>query len=293
MVEKRTNAPLISGLIAVFLAITKLIAGLMSGSMSVLSSAIDSMMDSLVSAINFFAIKKASDDPNSKFNYGFGKIEALMALGEGIFIILIGNFIFYSSIQKLITPEVDINFGIAFWVMVFSFVMTGGLIIYLNSMAKKTNSLIIKADALHYKSDFFTNFGIIIALLVIKFTGFVMIDAIIGILISIYIIYSAIKLAKEGVYVLLDGALDDEIVRDIISYIDNHEEVRSFHFLRTRKSGDTCFFSTHLVFNPNITLYNAHSVGDDIESYVSQKYSGYNWVIDLHFDPTDDSKESK
>lgn len=285
----KQKAPVIAGGVSVFLACMKLVVGIFSGSMAVLSSAVDSMMDFLVSALNFFAIKKSNENPNSKFNYGFGKIEALMALMEGIFIILIGIFIFAGSIKKLIYPESGVGIGTAIYVMLFSSMITFCLVFYLNLVCKKTKSLIVKADALHYKTDLFTNLGIIISLVIIKVTGFVMLDAIIGILISVYIVYSAISLAKDGVYVLLDGALDDEIVKDIVAFIDAHKEVTSHHCIKTRKSGDTCFFGAHLVFDNEITLLKAHSIGDEVEFYIQDKYSKYKWVIDLHFDPEDDS----
>lgn len=291
-ISTKSNAPKIAGITAFSLGIVKLIAGILSGSMAVLSSAIDSMMDCLVSLFNYFAIKKADEKATQKFNYGFGKIEALMATAEGVLIILIGVFIFYNSIQKISANNHEIDFGVAFWVMIFSVVVTAILIAFLNAQLAKTNSLIIKADILHYKSDFYTNLGIIATLLIVKLTGFLIIDCIVGILISIYIIISALKLIKEGVYVLLDGSLESEIVQTITDFITKCPEIRGFHELRTRKSGEVCFFSLHLVFNSEISLQKAHNIGDEIENFIRENFTNFSWVIDLHFDPADDSKKN-
>lgn len=285
----KTKAPMIAGATAISLAIIKLIVGILSGSMSVLSSAIDSMLDFVVSELNYFALKKSEKNPNETFNYGYGKIEPLMALFEGVFIVLTGCFIFYTSAQKIFSSEHSIDTNASLYVMLFSLVATSLLIYYLSIVSKKTNSIVIKADSLHYKVDFFTNVGIIVALILIKITNLMIIDAIIGVVVSIYIVLSAIKLIKEGIYILLDGSLEPEIVDDITKFIKNRKEITSFHYLRTRKSAETCFLSAHLVFNDKITLINAHDIGDEIERYIAQKYSKYKWVIDLHFDPKDDS----
>ena len=288
--QSKLNAPKIAGITAFCLGGVKLAAGLISGSVAVISSAIDSIMDCMISFFNFLAIKKSDSEATKQFNYGFGKLEALMASCDGLFIAGIGCFIFFSSIKKIASNDHSIDFGIAFWVMLFSTIVTFFLVLFLPKQFKLANSLVIKADILHYKTDLFTNIGIIITLILIKITNLVIIDCIVGILISIYIIFSAIKLIKDGIYVLLDGALDNEIVNDIKNKIAKTPEISDFHNFRTRKSGDTCFFSAHLVFNSDISLKKAHDIGDEIENFLKEKYNFYTWQIDLHFDPTDDSK---
>ncbi|ASM36973.1 MAG: cation diffusion facilitator family transporter [Campylobacter sputorum] len=283
------TAPIVAGTTAVLLAIIKLIAGLMSGSISVLSSAIDSMLDCIVSGFNYFALRKSQQGPNDKFNFGYGKLEALVALLEGAFIIGIGIFICIQSIQKFYAKNHDFNIDVGLYVMILSFVITGILILYLNFVSKKSGNLIIKTDALHYQTDFLTNLAIIITLIIIKFTGLTIIDAIFGIIVSIYIVFSAIKIIKEGIYTLLDGAIDENIVDDITKFIISRDDVTDFHDLRTRKSAKTCFFYIHMVFHPGISLSKAHAIGDEVEHYIQTKYDSYSWIINLHFDPIDDS----
>lgn len=282
-------APIVAGTTAVLLAIIKLIAGLMSGSISVLSSAIDSMLDCLISGFNYFALRKSKQGPDDKFNFGYGKLEALVALLEGAFIIGIGIFICIQSIQKFYAKNHDFNIDVGLYVMILSFVITGILILYLNFVSKKSGNLIIKTDALHYQTDFLTNLAIIITLIIIKFTGLTIIDAIFGIIVSIYIVFSAIKIIKEGIYTLLDGAIDENIVDDITKFIISRDDVTDFHDLRTRKSAKTCFFYIHMVFHPGISLSKAHAIGDEVEHYIQTKYDSYSWIINLHFDPIDDS----
>ncbi|MDL2347072.1 cation diffusion facilitator family transporter [Campylobacter hyointestinalis] len=282
------SAPVVAGAVAIILAIVKFIVGITSGSLAVLSSAIDSMLDCLVSVLNYFALKKSNANPNDKFNFGYGKVEALVALFEGAFIVGIAVFICYSSVQKLLNGAKSVETTSAMLVMVISMVLTGLLVLYLRRVYKKTGNLIIKADALHYKTDLLTNLAIFIALFVIWITGYDAVDAIFGIVVSIYIAFSAFGLVKEGVYILLDGALPSDVVRTIIDILNSKEDVKSYHYLKTRKSGEKSFFSVHLVFDPNISLSKAHKVADDIESDIKSKFSTQKWVFDTHFDIEDD-----
>lgn len=282
------SAPVVAGAVAIILAIVKFVVGITSGSLAVLSSAIDSMLDCLVSVLNYFALKKSNANPNDKFNFGYGKVEALVALFEGAFIVGIAVFICYSSVQKLLNGAKSVETTSVMLVMAISMVLTGLLVLYLRRVYKKTGNLIIKADALHYKTDLLTNLAIFIALFVIWITGYDVVDAIFGIVVSIYIAFSAFGLVKEGVYILLDGALPSDVVRTIIDILNSKEDVKSYHYLKTRKSGEKSFFSVHLVFDPNISLSKAHKVADDIESDIKSKFSTQKWVFDTHFDIEDD-----
>ena len=281
--------PFIAGLTASVLAVIKLVFGLSSGSMAVVSSALDSLGDCLVSAINFFALKKASAQPNEKFNFGYGKIEALTTLFEGFFIMAAGLFVAYGGVMKILNPE-PIDFGIGAVVMVISLVMTTALVIYLRHAAAKYDSMIIYADATHYQVDLLTNAATLAALIVVHFSGLVIIDALFGIGVSAYIVLQAMPLIKESVYMLLDGSLPTEVTDEIKELIAKKELILSTHLIRTRKSGNICYFGVHLVFDPNITLAKAHECEAELEKEIKERFSQNKWIFEIHFDITDDEE---
>jgi cation diffusion facilitator family transporter len=175
-------------------------------------------------------------------------------------------------------------------VMIISVIMTGALVMFLNYVAKKTNSMVIKAYALHYKTDLYSNGAVILALVVIQFTNFHMIDAILGILIAIYIIYSAYELIQEGTLVLMDVAMEEELVNQVKEIIETNHDVVSYHQLHTRSAGQDLFVSVHLVFNISISLFDAHRICDKIEDDIADIDSKYQWHIIIHPDPYDDSE---
>ncbi|NLC27389.1 MAG: cation transporter, partial [Campylobacteraceae bacterium] len=247
------------------------------------------VLDLMISAFNYFAIHKSEAPPDETFNYGRGKIEALAAVVEGTIIVISGIYIFYSAIRKAYLGTPTSHISTAVWVMAISLVITLALVLFLQFVAKKTNSLVIKSDALHYKTDVLSNGAILVSLGVIYFTQWEIVDSIIGILIAIYIIYSAFGLIKEGFYILLDAALDEDIVEKIISIINEEALVTSYHNLKTRRSAHTNYVEVHLVFNVSISLLDAHFATEKIENRIRNIALDELWDINIHLDPYDDS----
>ncbi len=283
------KATVISSSVAVTLVVIKLIVGIISGSVAVLASAIDSGLDLAVSLFNLFAVTNAEKPADEKFNYGRGKIEAIAAVIEGVIITASGIYIFYEAIQKMISAEPVTHLDISIGVMLISILLTGALVMFLNHVANVTQSMVIKSDALHYKTDLLSNAAILVSLAVIYFTEFYLIDAILGILIAIYIVYSAFELIQEGVLVLLDVSLEDEIVQKIKNVIESEPGVTDYHWLKTRKAGNDYFVDVHLVFTPDISLLDAHRIGDNVEAKIKAINPKADWLINIHLDPYDDS----
>lgn len=285
------RAALVASLCAVSLACVKFAVGLLSGSVAVLSSALDSLMDFVISVLNFFALKKSSQKRNEEYNFGFDKIEALMGLLEALFIGAMAVFIFFESVRKLYAQEGVQNLPLSVSVMVLAMVVTAFLTLFLSRVAKKSRSLILQADCLHYKTDFFTNLATLLALLVISFTGWAFIDGVFGVAVSFYILFSAFKITKKSVEMLLDKALDDSVVARVKEIIASHKNVVSFHELKTRVSPHFNYISVHLVFCPVISLMQAHKISDEIEEEIKSEFKDHKFSIQIHLDPFDDSHE--
>lgn len=287
------NATIIASICALVLACVKFIIGLTSGSVAVLSSAIDSLMDFAISIFNFLALKKSSQKANENYNFGFSKIEALMGLLEGVFIVGVGIFIFYESILKIYYKEEISDLNSSIYVMIFALVTTFFLVLFLSYVAKKTKSLIVESDALHYKTDFLTNACTLVALILIYFTNLHIIDAIFGIIVSLYTAFSAFKIIKKALAFLMDEALPKEQVEKICALISKNNEVISYHELKTRKTPNCNYLSVHLVFCPIISLLNAHKISDEIEEGIRATFKDEKWDIQIHLDPYDDEEEER
>jgi cation diffusion facilitator family transporter len=209
---------------------------------------------------------------------------------EGVIIIISGLYILYLSIDKITTNAVPQYIEASVYVMLASTLITFALVNFLLFVAKRSNSIVIKADALHYKTDLLTNVGILLSLLLISLTDWYIIDAIVGVIIACYIIYSAYSLIREGVLILLDVALDPEMVTKIEEAIMAEDQILSFHCLKTRRSGHDVFVNVHVVFHHDISLLRAHVISERIDRNIEALDPKFDWNINIHLDPYDDSQ---
>ena len=284
------KATVVSTSVAGVLVLMKMTVGIFSGSIAVLASAIDSFLDLTVSLFNYFALNNAEKDPDDKFHFGRSKIEPLAAVIEGTIVSISALFILYEALGKFVHNRPMDHIQESVIVMIISFIVTGFLVYFLNYVAQKTNNMVIRADALHYKTDLLSNGAILIALALISYTDNYLIDPILGIGIAIYMIYSAIPIIKEGILMLLDAALPEEDMQKIKYIIEAEPQITAYHDLKTRESGSNVFISVHAVFNVSISLYDAHTVSDRLELKLRKLFEDKKTHILIHLDPYDDSE---
>lgn len=290
---KLMKKPIImANITAIILVIIKSVVGIMTWSLALLSSALDSVLDFLVSLFNLYVIKTSGDKDTSLYNYWKWKIQWIWAVIEWGIVWASWISLIYFAINKIIAKWVIEKLDISIYVMIVSVFLTWSLVYYLSKVAKKTNNLTIRADMLHYKTDLYTNLGIIFSLILIKFTWYMIIDSIVAIIIWIYIITSSKEIITEWYHMLMDRKLDQDVLDKIIDIImSTDKRVSSYHFLNSRKSWDDIFIDFHLVFNKEISLYDAHHIWDKIEFKI-KKYLKESKIL-IHLDPYDDSKELK
>lgn len=287
--SEEKKAVVIASITAIVLIIIKWSVWFLTWSMAIITSALDSTLDFFVSITNFFAIKKSEKPMDEDHNYWHGKVEWFWAIFEWCVIIISWLSVIYFSIMKILNQETLICSYWSIIIMIISIIITFSLVIYLKKIYKKTWSLIIKADSLHYKSDLYTNAWIILSLIIIKFFNVPIIDPIISILIALYIIYWSIEILMEWAKMLMDYKIDDVYIDLIKKTINSFDEIESYHFLRTRKSWKYNFIEFHIVFkNSQILLKDAHNISDKIELIL------LNWIpcsnIIIHLDYFDDSE---
>jgi len=264
------------------LIVAKLVAWLMSDSVSLLATLIDSSLDVLASLLNLFAVRHALTPADKQHRFGHGKAEALAGLGQATFIAGSAAFLFLEAISRFLHPVEIHAVGVGVVVMIFSIAATIGLMMYQNYVVRMTGSTAIKADALHYKTDLLVNGSVIAALLLATY-GWAGFDAVFGIAIAFYIIYSAWEIVQEALGHLMDKELSVEDREKIKQIAHQHPETRGMHDLRTRQSGTTVFIQMHLELDPHLTLVQAHRISDEVEAEVMEAYPGAEVII--HEDP--------
>ncbi len=270
--------------VAFILILSKIIGWYLTGSVSVLSSLADSFMDFFASLLSLFAVRQAMKPADNHHRFGFGKIEALAALGQAVFIFLSVLYVAYEAFMHLKNPHPITKPLVGVVVMGVSIVLTLGLVWFQNYVVKKTHSLAITADSMHYKADMFLNLGVLVSVLFSAIFGMYWVDGAIGLLISGYIFYTSISIARKSVYILMDRELESEKKQEIVRIIKEHPLVLGLHELKTRSSGTKDFVQVHIELDGNMPLKEAHQVVYDLEKALLKEFPTLHLTI--HQDPS-------
>jgi ferrous-iron efflux pump FieF len=276
------RAALAATVTATLLIITKLIAWLGSGSASLLASLTDSLMDVAASLLNLLALRYATQPADDEHRFGHGKMESLAALAQSMFIAGSSMLLILHGIDRLAHPAPLNQVGMAVIVMIFSTVMTALLLMFQRYVIQQTNSLAIKADSLHYRSDLLMNLAVLSAL-GLSAWGIPLADALLAIAIGLYMAWSAKGIAQDAVQHLLDRELPEAEKAQIKQLAEQHPQVHGIHDLRTRQAGGTRFVQLHLELADDLRLVEAHKIADDIEDALHQALGDCDVII--HQDP--------
>ena len=246
--------------------------------------ALDNLDDALSLLRNTtFSLPDRHGPADREHRFGHGKAEALAALGQGIFIGGSAVALLVQAVQRVIVPQNVPNSVWALVVMVLSFVLTIGLVSYQRYVVKRTGSLAVSADSLHYATDMLINGSIIVGLGAVWALGWTMVDPLLAIAISVYLFYSAWKIGRTSVDHLMDREVNDadrKIIRDVVL---SHPQVRAMHDLRTRSAGMRLFIQLHLELDGELTLWQAHKISEDVERLVCARFPTAEVLI--HEDP--------
>jgi len=270
--------------VAGVLIAAKMAAWLATDSVSMLSTLLDSVLDAAASMVNLVAVRHALVPADREHRFGHGKAEPLAALGQSAFVAGSAVLLIVEVVRRLWRPHPIENGDIGIVVMLGSIVITAGLVMFQRHVVRKTGSLAISADRLHYVGDVLVNGGVLLALVLTGLTGWTLIDPIFGAVIAVYILHTAWRIARSSLDMLMDRELPDEDRKRIRALATSHPNVKALHELRTRASGPAIFIQFHLEMDGAMSLYEAHRVADQVEEQVLAAFPGAEIII--HQDPS-------
>lgn len=268
---------------AAMLVAIKLVTWMLTGSVAMLSSLVDSVLDVLASLLNLLAVRHALLPADLEHRFGHGKAEALSGLGQAAFIAGSSIFLLFAAGRRAFAPVAPENSLLGIGVMVFSIIVTLILVRFQRAVIRRTGSVAIGADSLHYVSDLMVNVGVILAFVLVDHLGWTLADPALGGIIAIYIFYSAWRIASGSFNILMDHELDDAERARIYDIAMSHPDVLDLHDLRTRSAGQQLFVQLHLEMDPGLTLLRAHDISDAVEMEIRAAFPGAEVLI--HQDP--------
>jgi ferrous-iron efflux pump FieF len=286
-----TRAAMASVSMALFLLGLKAWAAIETGSVAMLGSLADTGLDIIASLVTLYSVRLAAQPADHDHRFGHGKAEALAALFQTGIIIASALAIGWRGLSQFgndSAPEhPDIGIGVSLVAIAATFI----LITYQRYVVKKTGSVAIHADHVHYSSDLMLNASVIAALVLDTLLHVRGADPLFGVAIALWLIWHARDVASSAIDQLMDKEWPVEKRDRFLAMAESHPELKGIHDMRTRTSGTHDFVQFHVWVAPDMTVLDAHRVMDEVEAKLMAEFPGTEVLI--HPDPEGHSDEEK
>lgn len=272
------------------LSAAKIVAGVVGRSSAMVADGIHSLSDFVTDFIVIIFIKISAKNEDSDHPYGHGKFEtfATMLISFALFIVAIG--IFYSGSVKIYEVlngrTIERPTYLALIMAAVSIVVKEGLYWYTIIIGRKIESPAVIANGWHHRSDAFSSIGTLIGISGAMFLGerWRILDPITSVIVGIFIIGVAYKLARPSIQELLEMSLPQEIEQNIEQKIQTTPGVITFHHLRTRKNGNAFIIDMHIKVDARSSIVEAHDIATHVENNLKAAF-GKHTQVNVHIEP--------
>ena len=268
---------------ALFLAALKGWAVWHTGSTAMLGSLADTGLDLVASLATLTGVWIAAMPADEDHRFGHGKAEALAAMFQVILIALSATTIAFRAVVHLVEGGETRAAGDGIGVSLIAIVATFALIAWQRHVIRRTGSLAIRTDNIHYQSDLLLNLAVIAALVLDQYLGFARADPLFGIGIAGWLLWNAWRASTEAVDSLMDKEWPEETRLRFVEHAARHPELSKLHDLRTRTAGNRDFVQFHVDLPPDMTVGEAHDVIERVEEDLCAAFPGIELLI--HIDP--------
>lgn len=266
----------------------KLVIGIITNSITIMADAFNNLSDSLSSIITIIGFKLSSKPADKEHPYGHARYEYITGTIVAFLVFAVGILFVKSSIEKIIHPEeISLGSGTYITLVVAIVIKIWQMMVYID-FAKAINSKVIKANAQDSRNDVLTTLAVLIAMIIMDVFS-INIDGYIGLVISIFIVISAIKMIKETIDPLLGMVPSEEQINKIKSEILKYEGVEGIHDLMIHNYGaGKDFVTVHIEVSSDMNIVVAHDLADSIERHF---INDFNLNLTIHVDPVDINDE--
>lgn len=268
----------------------KFSAYIYTGSMGLLSDALESCVNLIAAVVALIMIHIAEKPADEEHEFGHTKAEYFSSAIEGALIMVAAFSIIWSAAPRLLSPEPIENVGLGLAISVSASLVNLGVAMVLLKNAKKYKSLLLEADGKHLMTDVWTSVGVIVAVLLVNFTGILILDPIIAILVALNIVWTGFVLIKRSANGLMDAAITDEELKLVTDYLDElkTDEI-DFHSIMTRQAGQRKFISLHLLVPGAWSVQQGHDFAEKVEVAIEDMFSDPA-TVSTHIEPIEDPR---
>ncbi len=278
-----TRAAIASITMALFLVALKSYAAIHTGSVAMLGSLADTALDLLASLVTLAGVRWAAMPADDDHRFGHGKAEALAALAQVVLISISAIAIGWRAVDRLGGDAQTAGLELGMGVSMIAIAATFALLAYQRHVIKRTGSVAIETDHVHYQSDLLLNLSVIIALVLDQVLGFRMADPLFGIAIAAWLLFGAWRAASRSIDQLMDKEWPEAKRTAFLAAAADYPELEGLHDLRTRTSGAYDFVQFHVWVPGDWTVEAAHERMDRVEEALQDRFPGTEILI--HLDP--------
>lgn len=269
--------------VALVLVGAKTWAWLATDSVAMLSSLADSLLDSLASLLTFFAVRYSLAPADDEHRFGHGKSEGLATLTQGLIIVGSALFVCIEATGRLLDPQPIRQPEAGLLVILGATLATVLLVVYQRYVSRRTGSMAIRADAMHYSVDILVNLSVGATVILTTWTGWQLLDPLVGLAVGGYILFGALRMLSQSLDILLDREIPPEDRQHIRKIALANNEVLGLHDMRTRHGGSYYIVQFHLDLARDISLWRSHEILDEVEKRIHEEYPDCEIII--HADP--------
>ncbi len=275
----------------IFLFIIKIIVGIISNSQAMIADAMNSASDILSSIMTFIGNKVSSKEADEDHNLGHGKAEYIYSMLISITMIILGLTILYDSVLSIFITN-EYNFTIWLVVVCLVTILTKMLLyIYTNKIGKKYNNLLVEANSKDHRNDcLITLFNLIAAILSLFRVKYI--DGIVGVGISLWIVYTGFKIFKDSYDVLMDKTISIETKEKVLKIIEGHDEVLKINHFNATPVGYLYQVSFSIFVDGNLSTFKSHDIANKLEREIERKIPEIYLTI-IHVNPMKVNKDTK
>ena len=275
------------------LAFLKLTAGFISGSFAVIADGIDSVSDIASSLVVLLAARIMARPPNMRFPYGYNKADTVATKVLSFVIFFAGAQLAYSSIRILATGgSVEIPGKLAIWVTLISIVGKLLLTLLLNRTGKKEESTMLLANARNMRNDILLSLSVLISLIFTVALKEPIIDRVIALLISVFIMFEGFRIFMKTNIDLMDGIDNTEVYNNLFKSIHAVEGAHNPHRVRARKIGHYYMVNLDIEVDPELSVKEAHDIARNVETSIKSNLHNIYDVM-VHVEPLGNSEEDE
>ncbi|HEV8224275.1 MAG TPA: cation diffusion facilitator family transporter [Rubrobacteraceae bacterium] len=265
----------------------KLGAYFLTGSVGLFSDAAESVVNLVAAVAALWALLYASRPPDEEHAFGHDKAEYFSSGLESALILIAAVWIGITAWDRLMDPQPLHNVGIGLSITLVAAAINGIVALIILRAGRRLRSITLQADAQHLLTDVWTSLGVVLGIATVYVTGWLVLDPLIGLLVTANILWTGVRLLRDTAQGLLDRALPPEDRKVISRVLSRYEEKGiKFHALRTRASGPRRFISMHVLVPGEWTVQQGHDLSEQIEKDLAEALPQSTFFI--HIEPSED-----